>query len=87
MDQLVELLRNAIVENPPMLIRDGGVLALIAGFGKYVGQVLDSMRAGLNARDAYEHLNAMSDAQLMRRGIKREEIPAIVMHRYLSGDR
>ena len=67
--------------------RDSAVLSLLAAVGKTVSEYLASLRAGLDARDSFEHFNAMSDAQLMRHGIKREEIPAIVMHRYLAGDR
>jgi hypothetical protein len=65
--------------------RNSRVFSLIAGFGKSISQYMASMRAGLDARDAYVHYNAMSDRELARRGLKREQIPALVMRRYLAG--
>jgi len=61
-------------------------LSLLAGFGKSISQLLESVSAGLNARDAFERYSLMGDAELARRGLKREEIPYLVMRRYMSGD-
>lgn len=61
-------------------------LSLLAGFGKSISQLLESVRAGLYARDAFEQYSMMGDAELARRGLKREEIPYLVMRRYLAGD-
>jgi hypothetical protein len=61
-------------------------LSLLAGFGKSISQLLESVSAGLNARDAFERYSSMGDAELARRGLKREEIPYLVMRRYMSGD-
>jgi len=59
---------------------------LLAGIGQSISQLLDSVRAGLDARDAFERFDMMGDAELARRGLKREEIPYLVMRRYLAGD-
>jgi len=61
-------------------------VSLLAGFGKSISQLLESVRAGLAARDTYERYSMMSDAELVRRDLKREEIPYLVMRRYLSTD-
>ena len=61
-------------------------LSLLAGFGRSISQLLESVRAGLDARDAFERYSVMGDAELARRGLKREEIPYVVMRRYLAGD-
>ncbi|MDH3229722.1 MAG: hypothetical protein OEN55_08025 [Alphaproteobacteria bacterium] len=61
-------------------------LSVLAGFGKSISQLFESVRAGLDARDAFERYNMLSDAELARRGLKREEIPYLVMRRYLAGD-
>ena len=61
-------------------------LSLLAGFGKSISQLLESVSAGLNARDAFERYGLMGDAELAHRGLKREEIPYLVMRRYMSGD-
>jgi hypothetical protein len=61
-------------------------LSLLAGFGKSISQLFESVRAGLDARDAFERYSVMGDAELARRGLKREEIPYLVMRRHLSGD-
>lgn len=66
--------------------RKNRTLSLVAGFGKSISQFFSSMRAGLDARDAFERYNVMGDAELAHRGLKREEIPYLVMRRYLSGD-
>ena len=66
--------------------RDSRILSLLAGIGKTISEYITSVRAGLDARDAYECYSAMSDRELARRGLKREEIPALVMRRYLAGD-
>ncbi len=46
----------------------------------------DSFTAALAARDAYNHYNSMNDAELARRGLTREEIPALVVAPLLSRD-
>jgi hypothetical protein len=65
--------------------RHNRILSAVAGFGKSISQLLESVRAGLDARDAFSRYDVMSDAELARRGLKREEIPYVVMRRYLSG--
>lgn len=65
--------------------RNSRIYSLIAGIGKSISLYMASMRAGLDARDAYAHYSAMSDRELARRGLKREEIPGLVMRRYLTG--
>jgi len=67
--------------------RRNNFVALLAGVGKSISQVRDSVRAGLDARDAYERFSMLSDAQLASRGLKRDEIPHVVMRRYLAGGR
>ena len=66
--------------------RQNRVSAVLAGIGQSISQLLDSVRAGLDARDAFESYSMMSDGDLARRGLKREEIPYLVMRRYLAGD-
>jgi len=65
--------------------RHNRVVSLLASVGKSISQLRASLRAGLDARDAFERYNVMSEAELARRGLKREEIPNIVMRRYLTG--
>ncbi len=62
-----------------------GALSVLTGFGKSISHFLESVRAGLYARDAFERYSVMGDAELARRGLKREEIPYLVMRRYLAG--
>lgn len=65
--------------------RQNRILALLAGVGRSFAQFRESVRAGLDARDAFERFSMLSDDQLARRGVARSEIPHIVMRRYLTG--
>lgn len=65
--------------------RNSRILTVLAGIGKTISEYAASMRAGLDARDAYERYSAMSDRELARRGLAREDIPALVMRRHLTG--
>lgn len=65
--------------------RQNRIVSVLAGVGKSISQLLQSVRAGLDARDAYERYSVMSEAELARRGLEREQIPYVVMRRYLTG--
>lgn len=67
-----------------LLHRENRVASIFAGIGRTVAQYAASFRAGLDARDAYEHYSMMNESQLERLGLKREEIPALVMRRYIA---
>ena len=66
--------------------RNNRITSVLAGVGKSISQLFESVRAGLDARDAFNRYDVMSDAELARRGLTREEIPYVVMRRYLSAD-
>lgn len=66
--------------------RQSRVVSALAAVGHSISQVFASVSAGLDARDAYDRYSIMSDAQLARRGITREEIPYLIMRRHLSRD-
>ncbi len=67
--------------------RKNRMFSALAGIGNSISQLLESVRAGLDARDAFDRFSMLSDAELARRGLKREEIPYLVMRRHLAGDR
>ena len=67
--------------------RDNRISSLLAGMGSAASQLVVSLRAGLDARDAFDRFSMLSDAQLAKRGLTRDQIPYVVMRRYLAGDR
>ncbi|MCP4474751.1 MAG: DNA mismatch repair protein MutS [Gammaproteobacteria bacterium] len=72
--QLVELLQQAIVDNPPVVIRDGGVIA--KGYDK----TLDELRA-IN-EDANEFLMALERRERERSGISTLKVAYNRVHGY-----
>ena len=62
--------------------------SVITSVVRHIGNTLavyrDSLRAATRAHDAYENYGMMTDAALFDLGLKREEIAAHVMKRYLA---
>ncbi len=66
--------------------RPGALAGIATRIVHELAMLRDSFTAALDARDAYNHYNAMNDAELARRGLTREEIPALVVAPLLSRD-
>ncbi len=66
--------------------RKNRMSSILGGIGNSISQLLGSLRAGLDARDAFDRYSVMSDAELAQRGLRREEIAHLVMRRYLTGE-
>jgi hypothetical protein len=63
----------------------GGVVGnALRGIGRELRLLSRSFSAALEARDAFNRYSMMSDAELARRGLTREEIPARVVAPLLS---
>ena len=62
----------------------GVISATMHRIGNTLAEYRDTLQASIRAHDAYENYNAMSDAALAKLGLKREEIAAHVMKRYLA---
>lgn len=62
----------------------GVISETLRRIGHELRMVSNSFSASLAARDAFNRYSMMSDAQLARRGLTREEIPARVVAPLLS---
>lgn len=67
-------------------VRGGVIGGTLRWIGRELRLLSRSFSAGLAARDAYNRYSMMSDAELARRGLTREEIPARVVAPLLSLD-
>ncbi len=67
-------------------VRGGAIGDMLRRIGRELRLLSRSFSAALAARDAFNRYSIMSDAELARRGLTREEIPARVVAPLLSLD-